>query len=409
MKLMAQPKPQTPGPSRQGEHRPTSAADRAGPPPFMGALDAVIVDDRSEFQFDGAVRKSEAAAVWAWLSRDVAPDLLGPMIAREPDAKTIDAVAGEILGRARAALAAAKDNADAQRRLMVQMGNSEMRDRLPVVLNALKCAPLFDKAKAFGRAVNGLADDDLVSALQSMPRQDAGIAGLLMMAALGQVINPARLVVAATRISGAATEDSLRRAGFLPLLEADLAQAQNAIPPLLQSGAFVDVDMVCRAVERYHRLIRAITGSVELSRQTRIGPAIAALTKTVSEKLEPRLRDIPLHVNHSLRRMRENADRLDSDGLLAALNGIYLLAAVRDSRDSLALNEVFDDAWNRTGQTLEMHLNRNMEALRANPTDAILSARVDAGIKMAEVRFGTEYAEVLRRAREAIERRLASG
>ena len=81
---------------------------------------------------------------------------------------------------------------------------------------------------------------------------------------------------------------------------------------------------------------------------------------------------------------------------------------MRDSRDSLALNEAFDESWNRTGQTLEMHLTRNLEALRANPSDAILGARVDAGIKMAEIRFGVEYAEVIRRARTGLEKRLSS-
>jgi hypothetical protein len=39
-----------------------------------------------------------------------------------------------------------------------------------------------------------------------------------------------------------------------------------------------------------------------------------------------------------------------------------------------------------------------------------MTARVEAGIKMAENRFGTESADILRRARDGIERRLgASG
>ena len=102
---------------------------------------------------------------------------------------------------------------------------------------------------------------------------------------------------------------------------------------------------------------------------------------------------------------RDGVSRLDSDRLLAALNGVYLMATIRDCRDSLALNEVFDETWNYTGQALEMHLTRNLEQLRETPTDQNVVARLDAGIKMAELRFSVEYAEVLRRACDAVSRR----
>src|SRR5690606_17199806 len=101
----------------------------------------------------------------------------------------------------------------------------------------------------------------------------------------------------------------------------------------------------------------------------------------------------------------EGSDRLDDDRILAAINGVYLLAAVRECRDSLALNAVFDQAWSQAGQALEMHLQRNLELIRKHPGDPVIGTRLDAGIKMAEVRFNTDYAEPLRRARAAAERR----
>ncbi|MDR3475175.1 MAG: hypothetical protein P4M09_26285 [Devosia sp.] len=378
----------------------------------MGAIDAVLVDDGGDFVFEGAIRVGEARAIWTWLSRDAAADLIAPLAAADEakGAAAVAALAPELLVRARAAIEAAGGERDAERRLLGQLGGSEVRQRLPVVLNALRCAPLLEKAKAFGRAINALQEDDaLVAALQSMPRQDTGVAALLMVAAVGQVAAPARLIVTATRIAGGASETALLRDGFGPLVDAFLAHAQNAIPPLRQAGAFVDVDLACRAIERFHRLVRSISANLELTRQSRLSTTIAALTKTVSDKIEPKLRDIIPDINQSMRRPREGADRLDSDGLLAALNGFYLLATVRDCRDSLALNEVFDDTWNRAGQALEQHLTRNMELLRGNPGDRIIAARVDAGIKMGEVRFGTEYAEVLRRARDGLERRSSLG
>jgi hypothetical protein len=88
------------------------------------------------------------------------------------------------------------------------------------------------------------------------------------------------------------------------------------------------------------------------------------------------------------------------------MNGIYLLATVRDSRDSLAVNAVFDQVWAQTGQALEIHIERNLEALRRNPADSASSARLDAALKMAELRFNQDYAETMRRAKEVAERRV---
>jgi hypothetical protein len=106
-----------------------------------------------------------------------------------------------------------------------------------------------------------------------------------------------------------------------------------------------------------------------------------------------------------MRRPREGTDRIDNDRLLGAINGVYLLSAVRDCRDSLALNAVFDQAWSQTGQALELHIQRNLDLLRQDPDDAVTGERLNAAIKMAEIRFNPEYADTLKRARAAAERR----
>jgi hypothetical protein len=113
-------------------------------------------------------------------------------------------------------------------------------------------------------------------------------------------------------------------------------------------------------------------------------------------------------ISRALRQGRDGIDRLDADSLLAALNGVYLLGVVRDCRGSLALNEAFDEAWARAGETLEFHLTRTMDRLRASPGDTVLAERLASGIKMAEIRFGADYAEALRAGRAALNRRLAS-
>ena len=370
-------------------------------------IDAVVVEPFGDFTFDGAVSIDDAMAAWTWIARDVAPDLIDlDGIDDAPDKiAALEALTPDLLGRARKLLSEAQSNPETARRIRTQLGGDEPWERLPIVLNALRCRSLLDKAQSFGRAANAMADEStLALALQSMPLQDHAVASLLMTAAVGQVAAPSKLITAAIRIANSPAEPALIRAGFAPLVDALLAHAQSQIPAFNQAGTFGDMDLVCRSVDRFHRLLRAMTGYVELNRGSRWSLIAAALTKAASERIEPKLRNVAPDLNLALRR-REGADRVDGDQILSAMNGIYLLATVRDSRDSLAVNAVFDQVWAQTGQALEIHIERNLEALRRNPADSASSARLDAALKMAELRFNQDYAETMRRAKEVAERR----
>jgi len=383
----------------------TARAPRRAGRPFFGLIESVIVEDPVEFQFDGAIRRSHAVAAWIWMVRDLAPELIDPDAddSKPETLRALDALLPDLLNRAEKAMG---KGGGLNHRLAVQLGGEEPARRLPIVLNALKCHGLLGKAEAFGRATNGMENElALDRALQAMPFADQPLAALLMQATLSQTAQPQKLINAVIRISGSPTEIAITRMGFAPVIDAMLAHAQNQIRLVSQTGPFADFDLICRALDRYHRLKSAVTGYVELTRAGRWTTIAARLTKAVSERVEPHLRDVLADVNKALRRHREGTDRLDSDQLLSALNGVYLLATVRDARDSLALNAVFDQTWTQVGQALEIHIERNMDQLRANPADRITSERLESAIKMAELRFNTEYADVLRRAKTAAERR----
>lgn len=370
-------------------------------------IDAVVVAVPAGFAFDGAIAAEHANAAWLWMVRDLAADLIDiEAIDDSPaSAAALDSLMPELLARARKALDEAKGSADLTRRIKTQLGGEESWARLPIILNALRCRPVIDKAQSFGRVANGLADEAaLAQALQSMPLQDQAVASLLMMSAVGQVAVPSRLVTASIRIAGSAEERDLIRAGFGPMVDAMLAHAQDQLPSLGQVGTFGDMDLICRSIDRFHRLLRGLTSYVELGRGSRWSGIIGALTKAASERIEPRLRNVAPDLNKALRK-REGADRVDGDQILAAMNGIYLLETVRDSRDSLAVNTLFDQVWTQTGQALEIHIERHLDGLRRNPADQMSSARLDAALKMAEIRFNAEYAETMRRAKDVAVRR----
>ena len=375
--------------------------------PFLGLIDMVIVTGPVEFEFDGAITREAADAAWMWMVRDLAPDLID-IDALDESRRSIAAVESllpDLLTRAHKALDDAADQrrgqtpdpvATGQRR---QLEAAADRPRRPALSRAHRKGPGF-----WPRRQRYADEAALVLALQSMPLKDPPVVALLMHAAVGQVAVPSRLITAAIRIAGSATESGLVRAGFAPLIDAIFSHAQNQIPPLLQSGTFSDMDLVCRSVDRFHRLMRAVIGYVEVSRSSRWATTAAALTTAISIRLEPKMRDIGPDVNMALRR-REGTDRLDPDQVLSALNGMYLLATIRDSRDSLAVSAMFDQVWSQTGQALEIHIERLLQAVRNNPGEQVASERLDAALKMAEVRFGQDYADTLRRAKESLERR----
>ena len=99
----------------------------------------------------------------------------------------------------------------------------------------------------------------LGTAMQAMPLQDPPLAALVFHAAMGQVAHPTKLILAAIKVSGAATEVSVRRAGLGPLVDACMAHAQNQLRFFQAMGPFADVDLICRALERFHKLVRALT------------------------------------------------------------------------------------------------------------------------------------------------------
>lgn len=394
-------------------------SDKAAPPqpagrgagaakPFAGLIDAVLVGEPAPFAFSGSVSREAALTVWTWVQRDLCADLVAADRWRDGalGVADLEPLIPDIVARMQAGMDAADANAEAIRRLRVQMGRDDARDVVAVVMAALRHRALLGKAQAFGRAINAIAEDSALGpALQSMPLADPELAALLFHAALGQVANPSRLVSGVVKLAGNASEAAVQRQGFGPLIDAHLAHAQDQLQYLQLAGPFADTDRVCRSLDRFHRLVRALTGYIEFPRKSRSTQVLSAITKQVSDRVEPRLRDVVTDINQAMRRPRDGADRLDNDRLLAAINGVYLLATVRECRDSLALNASFDQAWNQSGQALEVHIQRNLDLLRQHPDDPTTGIRLDAAIKMAEVRFNPEYAETLRRARQAATRR----
>lgn len=381
---------------------------------FLGTLEDVLASEPVFHEFPGVIETDVASTIWTWVARDIAA---GPM-----DMVLRDAAAG---GDAQAAFAAAlpdllaslkandeaeKIDPDLMRRNTIQMGGEAARRRLPLVVVALRRRPLLVQARLFGSAVGAVGDEvALAEALQTIAIGNPLTRALWMQAMVAHMSNPGRTLAAVVSLAGGQSEAHIINAGYGPLVEAMLCHAQGQIGHLAaQASIFADIDFACKAIERFHRLMRALNYSLDIDRKSRWGKIIADLTGRMSERLERPLQGINASITLALRKPKGGTDQIDSSGVLEAFNGLYLLSVTRRARDSLAVNAVLEKAWSETGRTLEVLITRALDAYRLDPANATARERIDAGITMAEIRFNAEYADILRRARDGAERRAVS-
>ncbi len=373
-------------------------------------LGPVLVDQPVIFTFDGALERTHAHAIWEWLARDVEPSLIEEAKAAllpNADIQVQISLATKVARLISTSQSFAQDNVEFSRRIQIQLGGEEVYERLEHMENVFRNQQLLSKAVAFGNAINGVRDQNsLKLALQAFPVDDPKVSSIMMHAAMGQVSEPNRLVSVIIDLSDGHTQNAITKAGYASTIEALIAHAQNQISFFANSyERFVDIDMNCRALDRYHRLIRALSSITENDKKCDWAFKVGLLVCKMSELIEPRLTKIDADVRQSLRKPRIGPDSLDSDLLLDALNGLYLLAAAREALDTLALNSIVSNLWNEVGSALEILIGRNLEAFREAPQNEIVAQRLNTGIKMAEIRFNPEYATILTRARDGASRR----
>jgi len=375
-------------------------------------LGPVLVHSPVLFASSGAIESEHALAVWTWLSRDIDKGLTEQalaLISSDARGKPLADFAFHIAELIAQAQIASKNSPDAARRFQIQIGGETVYERLPIIEVAFRNYLLIDKAVAYGRAINGVVDENsLKLALQTFPMDEPVVSALMMHAALGQIANPIRLICSVTDISNGQTQKAVTQAGFGSIINALFAHAQNQMSLFAAKNTrFSDIDLICKALERFHRLIRAVSNITQNDKSCEWSQMSASIVRQMSELIEPRLLKVDSDVRQALRKPRTGPDLVDPSLQLDALNGLYLLASVREALDSLALNSLVNKLWSEVGKALEVLIERNLDAFRNSPDSEIAAKRLDTSIKMAKVRFNPEYAGIIIRARDGATRRAA--
>lgn len=378
---------------------------------IAGALSPVLLDVEPVIP-GAALYAKHLNDFWVWFARDVAPEFasdLDLMIAAEPDraVELFADAAAMIVSLSEGALAAAETE-EQRKRVAVQLGGNDVLESVPAILSCVAQVKMLHRAAEFGGVMGELDSARRISlALQSVELPKGSFRRYWCLAAIGSIPDPFEFIGAMVMAAESDTEADLKNAGLGIWMDAFIIDAQRQDQLVKGSvGLFADVDLACKAIHRFHTIARAMVLQLELPANSVWGVSLKRLTKDISQEIEPKLEGVVRDVTLALRPARDGADRCDEDAVLQALNGLYLLATARDSRDSLAVNAVTERVWSQTGQTIETLLNRSIDALRdIGPEREVALRRVDAGIKMAGIRFGTDYAQVIERSRDVILRR----
>lgn len=368
-------------------------------------IEPILVGLPIMIPFKGAVSVENAVKIWLWLVRDVDADLsklASHLLAQKSDMKLLAGFTSRVAAQIAAERDRVSGNFELTKRLAVQLGGEDVLADLECIQKAFKFQPLLAKAVAFGHAVDKVRDENALGlALNSLPVEDPIVTALLMQACVGAVSNPFRLISVVVNLAGENSQAAVAGVGLGAFIEAIVAHAQDQVGYFAnKTGLYMDTELARLKLDRFHRLARGLSIITDDDHRSEWAKQIALLIRRMSELVEPFIVKVDVEVRQSLRRPRAGPDRLDDDLLLAALNGVHLLAAAKEAKDSLALNSVIETAWTETGRALEILTTRNLDSFRSAPEDDVAARRLDAGIQMSIIRFNPEYGEILQRAKD---------
>lgn len=364
--------------------------------------------------FETAIERRLLERFWVWLERDGAPNLVEALKAKSLEMpleinRLVATAFREMVEPLEQHYALALKNTEAQRRLTIQLGGFEVYEAYPVILTAIRHYAQLQAAKELAAHISQYDTEEEYSEVVGAIELPVGAGQKLWCTALvHNMVWPGKFMMGVLAHCYGDTEQTVRKSGYGPYGDAMVVNLQQLTDTIEeQAGVFSDVDLMCLAIDRFHRIARILHSYLDLGKSSQWNHCIEILTVRVAKALEKRLSVVVPNVTKVLRTPTESAQALfTTDQVLQAYNGVYLLDAARHAKESLAVNSIVDRTWNELGKSLEILLERSLEDQKAAVFgDTLALAKVDIAIKLSAIRFGAEYAQIMTKNKDNIERR----
>jgi hypothetical protein len=407
-----------------------SAAARATPPVkpervgnpsrlFFAPVEPFLVDDSPEHGHQGRIARVSLTAIWEWIGRDLAPDetkayveeatkylLLGDEA--QADA-TVRAFQDRVVQLVQGALAAARTDDKAKRRLAVQIGTPRAIEdvyRLGTIIRLRE--PLATLANRLPANIKSLSDDHLGS-LKAILDATANQRDLFTFAAvlvMSRLQAPWQLIRFA--IKAATTDDAARIAETtyaftVNIVLEDMERLVRQLSSDLKRGQAMARPTLIKDI---HDAARGLRSEMDLSGDTPWARRLAAMRSEVAGLLKGEIESMAGRVRRLLR-LRPSRDivpgsTLDQTDVDDTEALIAFVGTCRNFASELAINEMTLRAWSETQHYLETNIQGLIEALRnASANDRTYrQSVVDAAVRFCSKVFGQEYASLLGKAAE---------
>jgi len=377
-------------------------------------LELILLDGQPEV-FGAGIRRSALDHFWEWLQRDLQQEeifLVNEVLGgqSQPSERQIEVALSNIVEMVSPLLQKCHEDPETKRRLTIQMGGPEVFEVLPTILLAFRYVSYIKSGVNLGRELSASEDPGAFAyALEHISFPTAEVKSLWCQSFVSGVLRADLLAATIAKLSYASTDEAIKKSGFGEYVGALLTNAQQQIEIIEnQTGIFRDIDLTCRAIDRFHQIARGLQFHLDLSKSSKWNVALERLVKRGALSLSSRFSDVLHDVNKVLGPAPKGANSvgLDPANVLQAYNGLYVMAATRSARESLAVNAVVERVWKDVGTALEAMVDRIFEHFKHSAgSDAFDTAQVEIAIKFCSIRFGAEYAAILRRNKDNIVRR----
>jgi hypothetical protein len=381
---------------------------------LISAISVILTQDKPLI-VGASLSKKHLMKFWEWVQRDVDRDTVSAIndvlgADKAPSEREIETQLNSLIELVEPIYEAALADNERRRRLSIQLGGPEVFDSLGTCLLVFKYIAFINSGFLLARELRRNAEVETFSYALDQAQFPSQEAKKLWCLAFIRGIPKAELLAnALAQKFTTKTENAIRATNLGEYLDALVIEAQKQIETIeQQTGTFRDVDLICRSIDRFHHISRSLQFNLDLPKTTPWVRHLEDLIKRAAIALNGRFNDVVKDVNKVLRPAQgTDKTHLDPNDVLQAYNGLYILTATRAARESLAVNAVVERAWRDVGQGLEVMVDRIFEHYKVVAgTDPFATAQADVAIKFCSIRFGDEYAQVLKRNKLNIEQRV---
>lgn len=395
---------------------------------FFQPLEPLLVDDGATHSHPGRIARVVLDPVWEWICRDLMPGeakAVTEQVALALDRGEQDraeelasAFQDRTAMRMDEALATAKADEKARRRLAGQVGTPRALDDIAAILTVIRARQtLAALGSRLPNHIKSLDDSNLGDVKAMIESPMAGGPTLfvyVLVMTMGRMAAPWQLIRLATYAAGNDNASRIAETPYAVTVDITLAEIQRMITELkaeLRSGRGLAVGALLKGI---HDAARGLRTEINFSHESPWARGLAALRTQVSDLLKGEIETLPGRVRRLLRPrpIKEIAPGsvLDENDVGDAEAQIEFVNTCRAHAGELALSELTTRTWSEIEHYLDSATGTLVENLRAagESDRPFRQSQLDAAVRFCRKVFGDEYAALLLKARDVAARDVAA-